>query len=201
MSDNRLQVMQCTSLYLSTRIPFLPWVEDPSTHRYGKNKQGQQRKERHVKDRNRDAGGGGKAANSRCAHVTSHPQHLARVPRGSMNYSLGNGQTRSSHEIDDRSTTGNHMTVQRSAPSLASVGRPPTESEDGVSASKAYKPLSLPVLAMLASASVFGVLARLGLQALATYSGGSVFSLAYPQTVGCFLMGVFLSLKQPIGQL
>jgi CrcB protein len=66
---------------------------------------------------------------------------------------------------------------------------------------KVYPPFSLPVLALLAPASIFGVLARLGLQALATYDGSSIFPLAYPQTVGCFIMGFCLSFKPQIGNL
>ncbi|PFH52782.1 hypothetical protein AMATHDRAFT_139084 [Amanita thiersii Skay4041] len=49
-------------------------------------------------------------------------------------------------------------------------------------------------------ASVFGVLARLGLTALATYDGRSVFPLAYAQAVGCLVMGIALRIKQPLGQ-
>jgi CrcB protein len=88
----------------------------------------------------------------------------------------------------------------RTASSLAGVDRPPSK-EEGVPNAKDYSPLSLPVLALLAPASVFGVLARLGLQALATYDGESVFPLAYPQTVGCFIMGFLLPLKGPMSQL
>jgi fluoride exporter len=89
---------------------------------------------------------------------------------------------------------------RRSASSLASVDRPPSK-EEGLTEPKVYAPLSIPVLALLAPASIFGVLARLGLQALATYDGNSIFPLAYPQTIGCFVMGFCLSLKEPIGQL
>ncbi|EGO01949.1 hypothetical protein SERLA73DRAFT_120601 [Serpula lacrymans var. lacrymans S7.3] len=49
-------------------------------------------------------------------------------------------------------------------------------------------------------ASIFGVLARLGLQALVTYDGQSVFPLAYIQATGCFIMGVGLALKEPFGR-
>ncbi|KDQ64578.1 hypothetical protein JAAARDRAFT_117173 [Jaapia argillacea MUCL 33604] len=49
-------------------------------------------------------------------------------------------------------------------------------------------------------ASVFGVLTRLGLQALATYQGQSIFPLAYAQAFGCFVMGFTLQFKEPIGQ-
>jgi protein CrcB len=49
-------------------------------------------------------------------------------------------------------------------------------------------------------ASVFGVLARLGLQALVTYDGQSIFPLAYVQAIGCFIMGLGLGMKEPFGR-
>lgn len=86
------------------------------------------------------------------------------------------------------------------ASSLASIDRPPSVAE-GLPARKIYHPLSFPVLALLAPASVFGVLARLGLDALTTYPGQSVFSLAYAQTLGCFIMGFALEVREPLGEL
>lgn len=62
-------------------------------------------------------------------------------------------------------------------------------------------PLSFPVLALLAPAAVFGVLARLGLVALTNFDGHSVFPLAYVQAVGCLVMGFGLRLKTPLGAL
>jgi len=47
-------------------------------------------------------------------------------------------------------------------------------------------------------ASIFGVLARLGLQALANYNGKCIFPLAYPQALGCLIMGIALPLKDTI---
>ncbi|KAF7352738.1 hypothetical protein MVEN_01240000 [Mycena venus] len=48
--------------------------------------------------------------------------------------------------------------------------------------------------------SVLGVLARLGLTALATYSGQSIFPLAYSQATGCLIMGFCLALKEPFSR-
>ncbi|KIM46123.1 hypothetical protein M413DRAFT_441183 [Hebeloma cylindrosporum] len=62
-----------------------------------------------------------------------------------------------------------------------------------------YEPFSFPILALLAPAAVFGVLARVGLVALMTFEGKSVFQLAYVQGVGCLIMGIGLSLKAPLG--
>ena len=78
--------------------------------------------------------------------------------------------------------------------------RPPSR-EEGIRPSKIYQPLSFPVLVLLMPASVFGVLARLGIVALMTYGGDSVFPLAYAQALGCLIMGFALRLKEPIGQL
>lgn len=64
-----------------------------------------------------------------------------------------------------------------------------------------YKPLSFPVIALLMPTAVFGVLARLGLVALMTYNGESVFPLAYVQALGCLIMGFCLRLKEPLDQL
>lgn len=90
--------------------------------------------------------------------------------------------------------------VIEEASSLASIDRPPSEL-DNIPAPKVYHPFSLPVLALLAPASIFGTLARLGLSALVTYDGQSIFSLAYAQTIGCFIMGFALELKEPLGDL
>ncbi|KAI9466901.1 CrcB-like protein-domain-containing protein [Lactarius psammicola] len=65
-------------------------------------------------------------------------------------------------------------------------------------AEKTFHAFSLGLIAPLMLASVFGVLARLGLEALATYDGRSVFPLAYPQALGCLIMGICLPLKDPI---
>ncbi|KAF8205036.1 CrcB-like protein-domain-containing protein [Pholiota molesta] len=80
-----------------------------------------------------------------------------------------------------------------------SIDRPP-DADEGITPSKIYPPLSFPVIALLAPASIFGVLARLGLIALMSYDGHSVFPLAYVQAVGCLIMGMGLRLKEPIGR-
>ena len=92
-----------------------------------------------------------------------------------------------------------HESVQ-DAEELASIDRPPSE-EDKIPPSKTYQPLSFPVLALLMPASIFGVLARLGLQAITTYDGRSIFPLAWVRGAGCLIMGFALNLKEPFGQL
>ncbi|KAF8591604.1 hypothetical protein K439DRAFT_1326892 [Ramaria rubella] len=62
----------------------------------------------------------------------------------------------------------------------------------------AFHPFSIHVLSLLMSFSVFGTLARLGIHALATYQGDSIFPLAWVQAVGCAIMGFALALRQPI---
>lgn len=90
-----------------------------------------------------------------------------------------------------------HETIE-DAESLASVDLPP---EEGLPLAKVYHPGSPHVLALLAPASIFGVLARLGLLALTTYEGRSIFPLAYVQAIGCLIMGFGLGLKNPLGRL
>lgn len=77
----------------------------------------------------------------------------------------------------------------------------PASAQDNAPTQKLYGPYSIDVLALLASASVFGALLRIGLSALANYDGSNIFPLAYSQALGCFIMGFILSLKQPIGDL
>ena len=85
------------------------------------------------------------------------------------------------------------------ARTLASVDRLSTE-PDGVipTPSKTYHPFSPAVVALLMPASIFGTLARLGLEGLATYNGKAIFPLAYPQAMGCLIMGIALPLKDTI---
>ncbi|KAI0638138.1 CrcB-like protein-domain-containing protein [Trametes polyzona] len=91
-----------------------------------------------------------------------------------------------------------HSSVEDAA-SLASIDRPPSE-EEKLPAAKIYHPLSFPVIALLMPASIFGVLARLGLQAITTYDGRSIFPLAWVQAAGCLIMGFALGMKEPFGR-
>jgi len=80
------------------------------------------------------------------------------------------------------------------------IDRPPNE-DQAIQTVKVYRPYDLPVLLILAPFSIFGVLARLGLVALASFDGASVFPLLYAQALGCLVMGIALSLKEPLGKL
>lgn len=55
--------------------------------------------------------------------------------------------------------------------------------------------LSLEAIALLAPFSIFGLLARLGIDAIVSYPGQSVFPLAWVQAAGCFVMGLAQSQK------
>lgn len=61
-----------------------------------------------------------------------------------------------------------------------------------------YHPFSLQVIALLIPGSIFGLLARLGIDALGSYSGEGVFPLAWVQGLGCFVMGLAIGLREPI---
>lgn len=100
---------------------------------------------------------------------------------------------------DVGSIIASHRTVV-SADSLVTIDRPPNAADD-LPPAKIYGPYSVHVLALLMPASILGVLARVGLQALVTYDGESIFPLAYIQATGCFIMGVALGMKAPFGNL
>ena len=110
------------------------------------------------------------------------------------------------HDLRRESSHREHGSIVRcrsteSLPaSLATIDIPPAEADE-IPPSKIYRPLSYHVLALLMPASIFGVLARLGLEALVAYNGQSVFSLAYIQAAGCFVMGIGLGIKAPLGRL
>ncbi|KZV77188.1 hypothetical protein PENSPDRAFT_568386 [Peniophora sp. CONT] len=91
-----------------------------------------------------------------------------------------------------------HFSTEDAA-SLASIDRPPSKEEVKQPAATVFSSYSIEVLALLAPASIFGVLARLGLLALVKYDGDSIFTLAYPQALGCLFMGMALMLKEPLG--
>ena len=93
-----------------------------------------------------------------------------------------------------------HFSTEDAA-SLASIDRPPSRLEVKEPEAIVFGPYDVEVLALLAPASIFGVLARLGLLALVKYEGESIFTLAYPQALGCLFMGMALMLKEPLGNL
>ncbi|KAK7691059.1 hypothetical protein QCA50_006162 [Cerrena zonata] len=104
------------------------------------------------------------------------------------------------------SALSHHSSIQ-SAASLASIDRPPSRTSataeyplEKLPAAKIYHPLSPHVIALLMPASIFGVLARLGIQALVGYEGKSAFPLAWVQAMGCFIMGFGVGIKDPLGQ-
>jgi len=119
--------------------------------------------------------------------------------RAHQNHDDGPGAHKASHVA---AGVGLALAPQQSiadARSLPSVDRLSTGSDVMIQVpSSAYHPFSPAVVALLMPASIFGVLARLGLQALATYDGKAIFPLAYPQAVGCLIMGIALSLKDTI---
>ena len=86
------------------------------------------------------------------------------------------------------------------ASSLATIDRPPSE-EEKLPPAKIYHPYHPSVIALLMPASVFGCLARLGVQALVTFDGNAIFPLAWVQVGGCLVMGMCLGLREPFGRL
>ena len=103
--------------------------------------------------------------------------------------------THMSAVLEDNLATDARLDPNQGAPrkdaTLEDVVEPPPQ---------LFHPLSWEILALLMPASVFGVLARLGLGALTSYDGESIFPLIYVQAVGCFVMGFCLALKIPMSE-
>ena len=129
--------------------------------------------------------------------VTKEEQRTS--PTGRRFSGISVRSRRSGRNEDVGEVLARHESIDDAA-SLASIDRPPSV-EEKLPPSKIYAPLSFPVLALLAPASILGVLARLGLQAITTYDGRSIFPLAWVQAAGCLVMGFALGLREPIGQL
>ncbi|KAG8943744.1 hypothetical protein FRC00_010982, partial [Tulasnella sp. 408] len=81
--------------------------------------------------------------------------------------------------------------ISRRASTLSSLRKPPL---------KIVQPFDFRVVTLIMPSAVFGLLARLGLDALATYPGQSIFPLAWVQAAGCFAMGGLLGLREPISE-
>ncbi|KAG8900650.1 hypothetical protein FRB99_005829 [Tulasnella sp. 403] len=81
---------------------------------------------------------------------------------------------------------------------LSEIKREPTPEKPPSKA--VIGPFSVRIVALLMPFSVFGVLARLGIQALMEYDGASIFPLAWVQAAGCFAMGLALGVREPISE-
>lgn len=86
-------------------------------------------------------------------------------------------------------------------PEETPVGPSTPETQKTPSKPKLIAPFDFRMVALIMPMSIFGLLARLGLQALATYPGQSIFALAWVQAAGCFVMGALLGLREPISLL
>jgi CrcB protein len=104
----------------------------------------------------------------------------------------------------NKESPASHQSSSNELQSFEAIERPPSshhESNIACQPVKTSNTLSLHVLALLIPSSTFGVLARLGLLALGTYDGSSIFPLIYVQAVGCLIMGFTVELKEPFGRL
>lgn len=131
-----------------------------------------------------------------------HDFDIAKSSSGSSTragYEGGGNDERDAGDSDVGSALARHASLSNAA-SLASIDRPPSLTEK-LPPAKIYHPFSPEVLALLMPASVFGCLARLGLEALVTYDGQSIFPLAWVQAGGCLVMGFGLGIRDPFGRL
>jgi len=88
-------------------------------------------------------------------------------------------------------------TLSSSSPiPLSRQATPPLQEETPIPI--LYHPYSHQIVSILGPASIFGLLARLGLEWLGTYTGEAAFPLAWVQWTGCAFMGFYLGLRDPI---
>lgn len=99
-------------------------------------------------------------------------------------------------EIEEFEESPNPTPLVETAEGLITTIPTPTSTPTPV-----YHTFSIHILALLMAFSVLGTLARLGLHALASYPGQSIFPLAWVQAVGCFVMGFALGLREPLTRL
>lgn len=109
------------------------------------------------------------------------------------------GQSYNPHPPYDLEMQAQQVEDEEETYDAEAIDRPPDE-DQGLRQPKVYRPYDLPILLILAPASILGVLCRLGLQALTTFEGSSVFALGYVNALGCLVMGFGLSIKGPLGQ-
>lgn len=112
-----------------------------------------------------------------------------------------NGVSEERNDVQNRTVLEDStiLAVHHSIPSAESSQLDRQPGQSMLTTSKVYSPLSPHVLAPLMAFSVFGVLARLGLQALFDFDGQAVFPIIWAQALGCFIMGVLLAVKEPLG--
>lgn len=92
------------------------------------------------------------------------------------------------------------------APTLTSttVGHPLSKPLSGPSSPPplpVYHKLSIHILSVLIPASIFGTLGRLGLDALMGYDGHPVFPVIYAQSLGSFVIGVMIGIREQVARL
>lgn len=129
----------------------------------------------------------------------------------SNNKNAGAEKQRPTDEVADALSSPEHgRAFIEDAEALYSVNIPLTTAEvearersppPGAAKPKPYPAFGFEILSSLIPGSIFGVLVRLGLLAITTYDGQSIFSLAWVQATGCFVMGLTLGLKDEIGTL
>lgn len=146
-------------------------------------------------------------------HYTIHHSTSGSLTRHSARN--GDPDTKSSHSGNHTPETGTHISrpgydtriETRSVDSLPPLERPLTiGGEPNPDAPHTPEPVSEPpedrkelsppgilsweAIALLAPFGLLGLLARLGITAIATYANQATFSLAWVQAAGCFVMGI-----------
>ncbi|KAG8882942.1 hypothetical protein FRB97_007538 [Tulasnella sp. 331] len=112
-------------------------------------------------------------------------------------------QERMEHDVEARSVEQPDTMAEEAGIELQqSRSHPPGHTPSHLSKAKPKPigPLHPRVIALLMPGAVFGLLARLGLEGLTTYPGASIFTLAWVQVMGCFIMGLLIGIREPLSE-
>jgi fluoride ion exporter CrcB/FEX len=101
---------------------------------------------------------------------------------------------------DESATSTEALQIEEGAelaPSLGERTAQQSSGHGGDSPSPIQLPARAPILlpSLIIPFAILGLLIRLGLVWIETFSGQQVFALAWPQFIGCLLMGLFVSTR------
>ncbi|KAG0364623.1 CrcB-like protein-domain-containing protein [Gamsiella multidivaricata] len=127
------------------------------------------------------------------------PTDTESLERNRASYS---GSQRLQQQLNNRwkseSVSSSSLQIEEGAELPATDAESETESDTHKPAAAARElPKRAPILlpSLIVPFSILGLLIRLGLVSIETFSGQQVFALAWPQFIGCVLMGLFVTTR------
>ncbi|KAI8353145.1 CrcB-like protein-domain-containing protein [Mortierella sp. GBAus27b] len=106
-------------------------------------------------------------------------------------------QQQESHTQDAEATRTMQIEEGAELTPVAEVSKQESRGETSAAASPTQSPARTSILppSLIIPFSILGLLIRLGLAWIETFSGQQIFALAWPQFIGCVLMGLFVSTR------